>query len=144
VLGLNPHAGDDGFLGNEEIDVIKPAIEQAREEGIIAVGAFPADGFFGSYNHLKFDAILAMYHDQGLIPFKSLGFKDEVNFTAGLPVVRTSPVHGTGFDIAGQGVASISSFRKAIYLAIDVVRKRREHRELNANPLQAQEKNNNH
>jgi 4-hydroxythreonine-4-phosphate dehydrogenase len=142
VLGLNPHAGDDGLLGGEEKEIIEPAIKEARKEGIMAMGTFPADGFFGSYNHLKFDAVLAMYHDQGLSPFKTLGFSDGVNYTAGLPIIRTSPVHGTGYDIAGQGVASATSFRNALYLAIDIFKQRKQYKELAANPLQVQEKNN--
>lgn len=140
VLGFNPHAGDEGLLGSEEKEVIEPAIEQARKEGIIAVGPFAADGFFGAYKHLKFDAVLSMYHDQGLTAFKSLAFGEGVNYTAGLPVVRTSPVHGTAYDIAGSGKASVTSFRNAIYLAVDVVRKRWEYRDLNTNPLKATEK----
>jgi len=142
VLGLNPHAGDDGLLGAEEKEIIEPAIQEARKEGIMAMGTFPADGFFGSYNHLKFDAVLAMYHDQGLSPFKTLGFSDGVNYTAGLPIVRTSPVHGTGYEIAGKGIASPTSFRNALYLAIDIFKQRTQHKELTANPLQVQEKNN--
>lgn len=144
VLGLNPHAGDDGLLGEEEKEFIEPAIREARKEGIMAMGTFAADGFFGSYKHLKFDAVLAMYHDQGLIPFKTMGFSDGVNYTAGLAIVRTSPVHGTGYDIAGQGIASQTSFRNAIYLAIDIFKQRKQYRELTANPLQVQGKNNNH
>ncbi len=142
VLGLNPHAGDDGLLGLEEKEIIEPAIQEARKEGIMAMGTFPADGFFGSYNHLKFDAVLAMYHDQGLSPFKTMGFSDGVNFTAGLPIVRTSPVHGTAYDIAGQGIASETSFRNALYLAIDIFKQRKQYRELTANSLQVQKKTN--
>ncbi|WP_018108615.1 4-hydroxythreonine-4-phosphate dehydrogenase PdxA [Bacteroides propionicifaciens] len=135
VLGLNPHAGDDGLLGNEEIEIIKPAIQQMNEDGLFCYGPFSADGFFGSNDFTKFDGILAMYHDQGLIPFKVLAMEDGVNFTAGLPVVRTSPAHGTAYSIAGKGIASESSFRQAIYTAIDVFRYRKEQERLSANPL---------
>ncbi len=135
VLGLNPHAGDTGLIGSEEIDVIIPAIEQAREEGIMAIGPYPADGFFGSENFTKFDAILAMYHDQGLAPFKALVFESGVNYTAGLPVVRTSPAHGTAYEIAGKNQACPDSFRKSLYLACDVFRNRRMYEELTANQL---------
>lgn len=135
VLGLNPHAGDNGTLGTEEQTVIMPAIAKAMEEGITAYGPYPADGFFGSGTFAKFDAVLAMYHDQGLAPFKALSFNAGVNYTAGLSVVRTSPDHGTGFDIAGKDKASPDSFRKAIYLACDVFRTRAIHHEASANPL---------
>ncbi len=135
VLGLNPHAGDNGFLGKEEKEIIEPAIEKARNEGILALGTFPADGFFGSASQFKFDAVLAMYHDQGLAPFKSL-VSNGVNFTAGLPIVRTSPAHGTGFDIAGKGLSSPDSFRNALYLALDILKQRRNYEELSADPLQ--------
>lgn len=135
VFGLNPHAGDNGLLGNEEIEIIKPALDQAREEGIIAMGPFAADGFFGSVNLKKFDAILSMYHDQGLAPFKAISFDNGVNFTAGLPVVRTSPDHGTAMDISGKGVASENSFRQALYLAIDIAKNRKEFSQLTANQL---------
>ena len=139
VLGLNPHAGDKGVIGNEDQDIISPAIKQANEEGIIALGPFPADGFFGSGDFKKFDAVLAMYHDQGLIPFKVIAFESGVNFTAGLPVVRTSPGHGTAYDIAGTGVASEDSFRNAIYLAIDIFESRKLYKEISKNPLKHHE-----
>lgn len=139
VLGLNPHAGDHGVIGTEDQSIIYPAIKQANEEGIIALGPFPADGFFGSGDYKKFDAILAMYHDQGLIPFKVLAFESGVNFTAGLPIVRTSPGHGTAYDIAGTGVASEDSFRNAIYLAIDVTESRKIFKSLSKNPLKHHE-----
>ena len=139
VLGLNPHAGDHGVIGSEDQDIVRPAIKQASEEGIIALGPFSADGFFGSGDYKKFDAILAMYHDQGLIPFKLLAFESGVNFTAGLPVIRTSPGHGTAYDIAGKGVASEDSFRNAIYLAIDVFASRKQFKELSKNPLKHHE-----
>lgn len=135
VLGLNPHAGDDGLIGNEEIETIIPAIEQARAQGILALGPYPADGFFAGNAYTQFDAVLAMYHDQGLIPFKQISFHNGVNFTAGLPVVRTSPDHGTGYDIAGKNKASANSFREALFTAVNIVERRREHAELTANPL---------
>lgn len=135
VLGLNPHAGDHGLLGSEEETVIAPAIAKAQAEGICAMGPYPADGLFGSDALGKFDAVLAMYHDQGLVPFKALAFTSGVNFTAGLPLVRTSPDHGTAYDIAGQDKADPTSMREAIYLAMDIVRNRRVNLELEANRL---------
>lgn len=138
VLALNPHAGDSGLLGSEEAEIIAPAIEKAVNANILAFGPFPADGFFGSSEFTKFDAILAMYHDQGLIPFKALAFGGGVNFTAGLPVVRTSPAHGTAFNIAGTGQASENSFRHALYTACDIFRNRQLYHEIAANPLQQQ------
>jgi 4-hydroxythreonine-4-phosphate dehydrogenase len=135
VLGLNPHAGDRGLLGPEEQDIIIPAIDKAKQEGILALGPYPSDGFFGSGDYVKFDAILAMYHDQGLIPFKLASFDKGVNYTAGLPFIRTSPAHGTAFDIAGEDKASPDSFRQALYLAIDIHRSRELHREISKNPL---------
>lgn len=138
VLGLNPHAGDNSLLGTEEAEIITPAINEAQKEGILAFGPFPADGFFGSGSYSKFDAILAMYHDQGLAPFKALSFDTGVNFTAGLPYIRTSPVHGTAFAIAGKGEASESSFRQALYLASDIYFNRQMHLEITKNPLKHQ------
>jgi 4-hydroxythreonine-4-phosphate dehydrogenase len=135
VLGMNPHAGDEGLLGTEEKTIILPAIEKAFASGILTFGPFPADGFFGSNNYTKFDGILAMYHDQGLIPFKTISFESGVNFTAGLPVVRTSPAHGTAYDIAGKDLASPDSLRAAMYLACDIFNNRMMYDELNANPL---------
>lgn len=135
VLGLNPHAGDGGLLGSEEQDVIIPAINQAKELGISAFGPFAADGFFGAGRFSRFDAVLAMYHDQGLAPFKSLSMDSGVNFTAGLPVVRSSPAHGTAYELAGKNEASADSFRNAIYLAIDVVRNRAFYKEISSDPL---------
>ncbi len=135
VLGLNPHAGDSGAIGHEEEKTIIPAIEKANHKGILSFGPYSADGFFGNHKYSQFDGVLAMYHDQGLIPFKSLSYDQGVNFTAGLPFVRTSPAHGTGYDIAGKNIASESSFREAIYKALDIIRKRREFDEINANPL---------
>ena len=135
VLGLNPHASDEGLMGNEEAEIIRPAIEAAKEAKVNAVGPFPADGFWGAGHHHKFDAVLAMYHDQGLIPFKALSFDEGVNYTAGLPFVRTSPDHGTGYDIAGMGKASHMSFHHALYKAIDIVNRRIAVGEMTANPL---------
>lgn len=135
VFGLNPHAGENGKMGDEEQNVIIPAIQQAKGENILAFGPFPADSFFGSSSISQYDGILAMYHDQGLTAFKALAFDEGVNYTAGLPIVRTSPDHGTAFDIAGQDKASEQSMRSAIYLAIDVYRNRQFIKEINANPL---------
>ncbi len=126
VLGLNPHAGENGLLGSEEQDIINPVIHELKEEGKLVFGPFPADGFFGSMIYRQFDAVLAMYHDQGLVPFKTIAFESGVNFTAGLPVVRTSPDHGTAYDIAGKNLASATSMREAIYLACDVIKNRKE------------------
>lgn len=135
VLSLNPHAGDEGVIGTEEIDVIIPALDEAREKGIMALGPYPADGFFGSSDYSKFDAVLAMYHDQGLAPFKALAFDSGVNFTAGLSKIRTSPAHGTAYTIAGTNVASAESFQQALYLAIDVYRNRENFEEINKDTL---------
>lgn len=135
VLALNPHAGDEGLIGTTEASVIAPAIEEARAAKILCYGPFSPDGFFGSGAYTHFDGILAMYHDQGLIPFKLLAMDEGVNFTAGLPVVRTSPDHGTAYDIAGKNVASENSFRNAIYLAIDVYRHRNHEEAIHRNPL---------
>ncbi|TVR40894.1 MAG: 4-hydroxythreonine-4-phosphate dehydrogenase PdxA [Bacteroidia bacterium] len=135
LLGLNPHAGDKGVIGKEEQEVIIPAIKEAFDQGILLFGPYPADGFFGSASFSHFDGILTMYHDQGLIPFKTLSFKSGVNFTAGLPIVRTSPAHGTAFDLAGKNSASPEAFREAVYLAIDIVRNRKLFEEHTTNPL---------
>lgn len=135
VLGLNPHSGDSGLLGKEEQDIIVPALAEARNEGIMALGPYPADGFFGSGDYVKFDAILAMYHDQGLIPFKMSCFEKGVNYTAGLPVIRTSPAHGTAYNIAGEGKALPDSFREALYLALDIHKNRRIYSEISKDPL---------
>ncbi|MDR0713228.1 MAG: 4-hydroxythreonine-4-phosphate dehydrogenase PdxA [Bacteroidales bacterium] len=128
VLSLNPHAGDNGVIGDEEQRIIIPAVEQAKNEKILAFGPYPSDGFFGSENYRKFDAILAMYHDQGMTAFKTLCFESGVNYTAGLPVVRTSPAHGTAYDLAGKDMASPESFRQAMYLACDIAKNRKRHR----------------
>ena len=130
VLGLNPHAGDNGLLGHEEKDIIMPAIQDAFDKGVICFGPYPADGFFGNSTYKKFDAVLAMYHDQGLIPFKTLAFSTGVNFTAGLKVVRTSPDHGTGYDIAGKNLADPTSFREALFAAVHIFKSRKEQNEL--------------
>jgi len=138
VLGLNPHAGEKGTLGKEEIEIINPAINELQSKGVLAYGPYPSDGFFGSAAITQFEAVVAMYHDQGLGPFKALAFDTGVNFTAGLPIVRTSPDHGTAFDIAGQNKASEQSMRNAIYLAMDVFVNRQFYKEINANPLKTQ------
>lgn len=138
VLSLNPHAGEGGLLGSEEADTILPAIEDARAKKILAFGPYAADGFFGSGLYHRFDGVLAMYHDQGLAPFKALAMEAGVNFTAGLPYVRTSPDHGTGYDIAGKGEASEQSMRSAIYAAIDIYYNRVREDEATANPLRRQ------
>lgn len=138
VLSLNPHAGDEGLIGTEEQTVIIPAMQEMMAKGVLCFGPYPADGFMGSGNYAYFDGILAMYHDQGLAPFKALAMDEGVNFTAGLPIVRTSPAHGTAYDIAGQGIASEDSFRQAIYVALDVFRNRQIEREINARPLRKQ------
>ena len=138
VLSLNPHAGENGMLGTEEKEVITPAIEEAYSRKIMAFGPYAADGFFGSGQYTHFDGVLAMYHDQGLAPFKALAMDEGVNYTAGLPVIRTSPAHGTAYDIAGKGLASEDSFRQAIYVAIDVFRNRLRDKAAHANPLRKQ------
>ena len=138
VLSLNPHAGDEGLIGIEEQTVIIPAMQEMMAKGVLCFGPYPADGFMGSGNYARFDGILAMYHDQGLAPFKALAMDEGVNFTAGLPIVRTSPAHGTAYDIAGKGIASEDSFRQAIYVALDVFRNRLIEREISAHPLRKQ------
>jgi len=139
VLGLNPHAGESDLLGTEETETIIPAIKAAVKDGILAFGPYPADGFFGAGSYRKFDGILAMYHDQGLAPFKAISFDTGVNYTAGLPFIRTSPVHGTAFQIAGKGEASESSFRQALYLACTIFENRRLYEEITGNPLKHQD-----
>ncbi len=143
VLSLNPHAGEGGMLGDEEINILQPAIKEAFQEGVLAFGPFPADGFFAAASYKKYDAVLAMYHDQGLIPFKTLS-PEGVNFTAGLLAVRTSPDHGVAYDIAGKGIANPDSMRNALYMAIDIVRSRRNYFKANANPLQRAERERSH
>lgn len=136
ILALNPHAGDNGVLGNEEKEIIKPAIEKIKESGKLVFGPYAADGFFGSKTYQQFDAVLAMYHDQGLAPFKALAFGNGVNFTAGLNKVRVSPDHGTGFDIAGKGIASEESFKEALFTGLSVFKNRSEYKELTKNVLE--------
>ena len=138
VLSLNPHAGEDGLLGEEEKNILIPAIEKAKSEKIMAFGPYASDGFFGSGRFVKFDGVLAMYHDQGLTPFKVMSMDTGVNFTAGLPWVRTSPDHGTGYDICGRGEASAESMRRSIYEAIDIWRQRNREDEITKNPLERQ------
>lgn len=135
LLGLNPHAGENGMLGDEESTVIRPVVDELNREGMLVYGPFPADGFFGSANYSEFDGILALYHDQGMIPFKTLSFDKGVNFTAGLPIVRTSPAHGTAYDLVGKDLASPDSLREAMYLACDIYRNRVLYEELTSNPL---------
>ena len=136
VLGLNPHAGDEGLIGDEEITIIRPAIAAAKQKNILAFGVFSADAFFAHGQYKNFDAVLAMYHDQGLIPFKSLSIGNGVNYTAGLPIVRTSPDHGTAFDIAGKGKADHTSFLEAIFMCVDVIRQRKNYDVAHENPVQ--------
>jgi 4-hydroxythreonine-4-phosphate dehydrogenase len=126
ILGLNPHAGDEGMFGDEEEKIILPAINQLKNEGHLVFGPYSSDGFFGMQQYKKFDAVLAMYHDQGLIPFKTLAFETGVNFTAGLPVIRTSPDHGTAYDIAGKNKADETSFREAVYQALSIIKSRKQ------------------
>lgn len=140
VLGINPHSGEEGVIGKEEQTIMIPTIKKLFNEGILVSGPFPADGFFGSGTFQKFDAIIACYHDQGLTPFKTLSFGNGVNYTAGLNKIRTSPDHGTAYDIAGKGIANETSFREAIYLAIDIFNKRKINTEITANPLPTQQK----
>ncbi|MDO9576511.1 MAG: 4-hydroxythreonine-4-phosphate dehydrogenase PdxA, partial [Candidatus Cloacimonadales bacterium] len=143
ILGLNPHAGDEGVIGNEEETIIKPALKAAEKEGLLCFGPYPADGFFGSGNFNKFDGVLAMYHDQGLIPFKTVSMDRGVNFTAGLSVIRTSPAHGTAYDLAGQNIASEESFRQALFMAYDILQNRKLDKEIRSNPLKVEERREN-
>jgi 4-hydroxythreonine-4-phosphate dehydrogenase len=140
VLGLNPHAGDGGAIGSEDKERIVPAVRKLQDEGINAMGPYPADGFFGNGSYKHFDGVLAMYHDQGLAPFKALSFGHGVNYTAGLPIVRTSPDHGTGMDIAGKNLADEGSFRHAIWLGLDIIQNRERWKKMSANPLEPQKK----
>ena len=135
VLGLNPHAGDEGLIGKEEEAIIKPAIKEAKQNNLVVTGPFSADSFFARQYHNRFDAVLAMYHDQGLVPFKTLASGEGVNYTAGLPAVRTSPDHGTAFDIAGKGKADESSFHAAIFECIDIINNRKQFEDNHKNPL---------
>ena len=138
VLGINPHSGDNGLIGKEDENVLKPTLQKIREKGTLVYGPYAADSFFGSKNHQNFDAVVASYHDQGLIPFKALSFGEGVNFTAGLSKVRTSPDHGTAFDIAGKDRANINSFKEAVFKAIEIYRTRKEYKKLTENPLRKQ------
>lgn len=139
VIGLNPHAGEDGILGKEEEEIIIPAIQKSKEENnILAFGPYPADSFFIPSNLNRFDAVLSMYHDQGLTPFKTLSFSEGVNYTSGLDVVRTSPVHGTAYDLAGKNIANEQSFREAVFIACDIIKKRRAYFSLKENSLKTQ------
>lgn len=140
VLGLNPHAGDEGVIGDEEETIIKPALAEAQKEGLLCFGPYAADGFFGSGHFNKFDGILAMYHDQGLIPFKTVSMDSGVNYTAGLSAVRTSPAHGTAYDLAGQNLASEESFRQALFMAYDILQNRKSDQEIRSNPLKVEER----
>lgn len=140
VLGLNPHSGDNGVIGDEELLIMKPTIAKIYEKGTMVFGPFPADGFFGSNQYESYDAVIAAYHDQGLIPFKTLSFGRGVNYTAGLEKVRTSPDHGTAYDIAGKGLADHNSFKEAVYLAIDIYNSRVQHEEITKNPMKIKEK----
>ncbi len=135
VLGLNPHAGDEGLIGTEEETIIKPAIKEAKQNNMMVYGPYSADAFFARGTYEKFDAVLSMYHDQGLIPFKSLAMGDTVNYTAGLPAVRTSPDHGTAFDIAGKGTADATAMMSAIFNCIDIIRRRNDYEEAHSNPV---------
>lgn len=144
VLALNPHSGDNGLLGKEEEEIIMPAIAQAeKEHGVLAIGPYSADGFFGNGIYRRFDAVLAMYHDQGLIPLKALDMDGGINYTAGISIIRTSPDHGTAFDIAGTNQANETSFREAVYAAIDIYKQRAKFTELTANPLSIKQKQTN-
>lgn len=140
ILGLNPHCGDGGVIGNEDDKILKPTIQKLFEKGHLVFGPFSADGFFGNESYKKYDAVLATYHDQGLIPFKTLAFGQGVNYTAGLDKIRTSPDHGTAFDIAGKGKADFSSFREAVYLALDIYQARHQYQQISQNPLKITEK----
>lgn len=140
VLGINPHSGDNGVIGKEDDEVLKPALKKLFEEGVLVFGPYSADSFFGTGQYEKYDAIIAAYHDQGLIPFKTLSFGNGVNYTAGLQGIRTSPDHGTAYEIAGKGEADYNSFKEAVYLALDVFHNRAEYRELTSNPLKIKEK----
>lgn len=135
VLALNPHAGDEGLIGKEDDEIVGPAVKEAKEKGLLVFGPYAADGFFGSGTYRQFDAILSMYHDQGLVPFKALSFGHGVNVTTGLPIVRTSPDHGTAYNIAGKNVANPDSFREAVYRAIDIYRNRLTFKEMLDNPM---------
>lgn len=135
VLGINPHSGDNGLIGNEDEEILKPTLQKIRDKGDLVYGPYAADSFFGSKNHANFDAVIASYHDQGLIPFKTLSFGEGVNYTAGLSKVRTSPDHGTAFEIAGKDCANINSFKEAVFKAIEIYKTRKEYKKITRNPL---------
>ncbi|GAB1857823.1 4-hydroxythreonine-4-phosphate dehydrogenase PdxA [Flavobacteriaceae bacterium MHTCC 0001] len=138
VLGINPHTGDNGVIGNEDDTIMRPTLKKIKEKGMLVYGPYAADSFFGSNNYKNFDAIIASYHDQGLIPFKTLSFGQGVNFTAGLTRIRTSPDHGTAFEIAGKGLADASSFKEALFMALSIFRNRLDYEQITANPLKKQ------
>jgi len=140
VLALNPHAGDNGVIGKEDDEILKPTLKKLFEKGTLVFGPYAADGFFGSNQYEKYDAVVATYHDQGLIPFKTLSFGNGVNYTAGLNKIRTSPDHGTAYEIAGKGIADYNSFKEAVYTAIDIYNSRNQHQEISKNPLKTKEK----
>lgn len=140
MLGVNPHSGDNGVIGKEDDQVVKPALKKLFEEGVLVFGPFSADSFFGSGQYEKYDAVIAAYHDQGLIPFKTLSFGNGVNYTAGLEAIRTSPDHGTAYEIAGKGTADHNSFKEAVYMALDIYQNRAVHHEITKNPLKIREK----
>jgi len=140
ILSLNPHAGDNGVIGKEDDQLLKPTIKKIFEKGTLVFGPFAADGFFGSNQYIQYDAVIATYHDQGLIPFKTLAFGNGVNYTAGLNKIRTSPDHGTAYEIAGKGIADYNSFKEAVYVALDIYKSRNQHHEIAQNPLKIKEK----
>ena len=140
MLALNPHAGDNGVIGKEDDEILKPVIKKLFEKGTFVFGPYPADGFFGNSQYEKYDAVLATYHDQGLIPFKTLSFGKGVNFTAGLNKIRTSPDHGTAYEISGKGIADYNSFKEAVYTAIDIYNSRNQYQEMSKNPMKTKEK----
>ena len=140
LLGINPHSGDNGTIGEEDEKIMKPAVAELFEEGHLVFGPYAADGFFGSNSYTQFDAVLAAYHDQGLVPFKTLSFGKGVNYTAGLSKVRTSPDHGTAYEIAGKGIADESSFKEAVFTAVDVFRSRQDYAEMSSDVLKVQER----
>jgi 4-hydroxythreonine-4-phosphate dehydrogenase len=141
VLGINPHTGDNGVIGNEDDDIMRPTLKKIKESGKLVFGPYAADSFFGSNNYKNFDAVIATYHDQGLIPFKTLSFGQGVNFTGGLNRVRTSPDHGTAYEIAGKGIADANSFKEAVFAAIKIFKNRFDFEELTSNPLKKAPRN---
>lgn len=140
VLGINPHSGDNGLIGKEDETILKPTLQKLRDKGLLVFGPYAADSFFGTKNYQNFDAVIASYHDQGLVPFKTLSFGEGVNFTAGLKKIRTSPDHGTAFEIAGKDSANINSFKEAVFKAVDIYKTRKEYTKLTKNPLKKQSK----